>query len=118
MAFAKRFDDFPSLAEVISGHCREEVVLDLIVEAAIPETDKRAGLYVASGKDLVVQIVEGIVLVGDEHPFVIRGKYRAEVQAKQQLMDQGKAQNLPRTEYVEQQSKVQAKVDSHERGID
>ena len=118
MPFTKGFDNFPSLTEVIPGHCSEEVVLDLIVEATIPEIDKRVGLYVVSGKDLVVQVAQGVVLVWNEHPFVVRGKYQAKVQAKKQLMDQGKGQNLPRAEDIEQKSEVQAKVEYHQRGID
>ena len=96
--FTEGFDDFSGLTEVVPGHGREEVVFDLIVEAAIPEIDKGVGLHVSSGKNLVVQVVQGVVPVGDEHTLVVWGKYQGEVKAEKHLMDHGKGQNLQRTE--------------------
>jgi hypothetical protein len=116
--FTKGFDYFSSLTEVILRHRREEMMLYLKIETTKQEINKRHGLYVASGKDLLVNVVHGLVLVGDQHPLVVRGKYQTKVQAEKQLMDRSKGQNLPRIEQIEQQSKVQAKVESHKRGFD
>jgi hypothetical protein len=45
-------------AQVRAGHVREQVVLDLVVEAAEEDVDNAAAAHVAGGQDLASQEVE------------------------------------------------------------
>jgi hypothetical protein len=63
MGLAEGFDDFLRFSQFVPGHVREQVMLDLVVESAVPEVGKRVGFHVSGGEHLAAQKVQSAVLV-------------------------------------------------------
>ncbi len=63
------------------------MVLDLVVEAAVPEVGDRVGDDVAAGRDLPAQEVHPAVLAQHGHCFVVGREDRDHVRAEEPAMD-------------------------------
>ena len=60
---AEGFDDLLRFSQSVPGHGWEEVMLDLVVQTAIPEIGEGAGFDIAGSKHLLAQEVQGAVFV-------------------------------------------------------
>ena len=95
MFFAEGLDERPCLSQFVPGHGWEQMMLDLIVQSAIPEVDQGRTLDIAGRKHLLAEEVRWAGLVHDGHPFMVGGTDRTEVQAKKRVMDDDEQKNLP-----------------------
>ena len=111
---AEGFDNTLGFSQSISRHVWEQMVLDLVVQPAIPEIDQRMSLDIAGGKYLLMQEVHWTILVQDEHSFMVGGKDRTKVEAIEHVMDDHKQNYLPDVQPKEQQAKVEHVVEDHE----
>src|SRR5262245_54930174 len=80
---AERSHDSLRPLQLVPRHAGEQVVLDLVVQSAVPEVGERVSLNVATGQDLAPHEVELAVAVQSRHPFVVGREHGAEVQAVQ-----------------------------------
>ena len=79
---AELSDDRSGSSEFVSGHSGEEVMFDLVVEAAVQEVGHRVGFDVAGGQDLGAYEVQRVVGIQDQHAFVVRREYHAIVDSE------------------------------------
>src|SRR5258706_5409507 len=66
-------DDLLRFSQFVPGHGREQVVLYLVIQRAIPEVSQGMGPDIAGGKYLLTQEVYGAVPVQNEHALVVGG---------------------------------------------
>ena len=76
------------MPQVGAGHGGEQVVFDLVVQAAQCEVSQPAAADVAGSKDLAAQKVGPVGCRQDRHALVVGGERRAQVQAEQALLHQ------------------------------
>ena len=69
-------------AQVRSGHAREQVVFDLVVQATQDEVDDSAAADVAGGQHLPAQVVPLFSRLEDRHALVVRGERAAHAEAE------------------------------------
>ena len=112
---AEALDDRLRHFEPVAGQPREEVVLDLIVEAPVPEVGDRVGQNVAAGQHLAAKEANLAVLLQKRHGLVVGREDRDHEQTEQPAMDGHEKHGLQRFEKVEQQAEVQREVD-HDEG--
>ena len=74
-------------AQAGTGHGREKVMLDLVVQAAQRKVSQPAAADVARGEDLTAQEIGLVRPLQDRHSLVVRGERGAKVQAEQALLD-------------------------------
>ena len=111
MLLTEGLDKRPRLPQSVPGYSWEKMMLDLIVQSPIPKVDQRRTLDVTRCKYLLTQEVRWAVLIHDEHPFMIGGTDRTEVQSKKRVMNDNKYKNLPETQPPEQQTNVKPIVE-------
>src|SRR6185437_8129825 len=86
--FAECPDQDLGVPEVGAGHGGEQVVLDLVVQAAQRQVGEPAAADVAGGEYLAAQEVAAVGGGQDGHALVIGGERAAQVHAEQALLDQ------------------------------
>src|SRR5688500_16037848 len=111
-------DDEACCLEVAPGYLREQVVLDLVVEAAVPDVNPRAGHDIPAGQDMAVEEVDVAVGVRDVHSLVVRGKDAAHVQAGDQVVHQHEEACLPPGQREQQDASVDTEMERHAHGFD
>ena len=79
MLLAEGFDEWPCLPQFVPGHSWEQMMLDLVVQTAIPEVDQGRTFDVAGCEHLLTEEVRWAVLVHDGHAFMVGGAYGTEV---------------------------------------
>ena len=87
MLLAEGLDHRPCLSQFVPGHRWEQMMLDLIVQSAIPKVDQGRTLDIAGRKHLQAEEVLWAVLVHHQHPFMVGGTDRTEVQPEERVMD-------------------------------
>ncbi len=98
------------LPQVGPGHAREQVVLDLVVEAAQHEVDDRRALDVTGGQHLLAQEVEVVLGGQHRHALVVRCERHAHVEAEQRLVDADERERHPDRENRENRCQVGGEV--------
>ena len=68
---AEGFDEKLRFSQSVPGHSREEVMLDLVVQTAIPEIGEGAGFDIAGSEHLLAQEVQLAVFIQNRHAFVV-----------------------------------------------
>ncbi len=111
-------DDRLRFSQLVAGQPREQVVFDLVVEAAVPEVRDRMGQDVAARQDLPVQEVQLAVPAQNGHGLVVRCKDRDHVRAEEPAMDGDEEHRLQRFQYREKQTEVQREVRADGEGFD
>ena len=106
MLLAEGFDDLLRFSQSVPGHGWEEVMLDLVVQTAIPEIGEGAGFDIAGSKHLLAQEVQRAVFVQNKHAFVVWRGDGTQVQAKKRPVDENKHGGLPDAQLGEQQANV------------
>jgi len=79
MLLAEGLDKRLCLSQFVPGHGWEQMMLDLIVQSAIPEVDQGRALDIAGCKHLLAEKVRWAMLVHDGHPFMVGGTDRTKV---------------------------------------
>ena len=69
------------------GHGREQVMLDLVVEAAEHGFGQPPAADVAGGENLLAQEVQAVLLAQHRHALVVGGERAAQVETEQPLLD-------------------------------
>ena len=87
MPLAESFYYLSCFSQLVAGHQREQMVLNLIVQATVPEVSNGARFDVAGGEHLRAQEVQGVIFIKNQHPFMIGGEDQTIVQAEKPLMD-------------------------------
>src|SRR5216683_1680240 len=93
-------------AQVRAGHGGEQVVLDLVVQAAEGEVGQQPAADVAGGEDLAAQEVTPAVRVEDEHALVVGSEGAGQVQAEKALLYQDEYHGLDGREHQEDDGEV------------
>src|ERR1700722_6371244 len=88
-------DNLLRFSQPVSGHGREQVVLDLVVKATIPEAGQGVGFDIAGSEHLLMQEVQWAVFVYNGHTFVVGSSDRTQVQAEQRLVNDNEQNHLP-----------------------
>ncbi len=114
---AEGLDQGPCLSQSVPGHGREQMMLDLIVQSAIPEVDQGRALDIAGRKHLPTEEVRWAGLVHDGHPFMVGGTDRTEVQTEKRVMDDDEQKNLPGAQPPEQQANVESVVEGQQQRL-
>lgn len=89
--------------QLIAGHGGKKMVLDLVIEPAVPEVDDRMGAHVARRQHLLFEKGQRVVLVDDGHALVVGSENRPEVEAEEGAVDQEENQRVERPQGKEQQ---------------
>ena len=110
---AERFDRRLRSSQFVARDLREQVMLDLVVQTTVPEVGKGVGLDVSAGENLPAQEGQPAVLVQNGHAFVVGGEDGGQIQTVKPLVDDDEQHGLPKGQKVDQQAKVQHKVDGH-----
>jgi hypothetical protein len=85
---AERFDQGLGAAQVGARHRWEQMVLDLVIQAAQGNIGQPAATHIAGGQYLAAQEVAPVARVQDRHALVVGGEGAAQVQAEQALLHQ------------------------------
>ena len=104
------FDDVLRFFQSIPGHGREEMMLDLVVQSAIPEVCEGVSANIARREHLLVQKVYPAIFVQNRHTFMVRRGNRTQVQTQKCSMDDKEQYRLPGVQLREQQAKVEQVV--------
>lgn len=115
MRFAELANDRLGGAQAVARNGGEEVMLNLVVETAVPEVGDRVRFDIASRDYLTSQEVEGGLFLQHRHAFMVGGKNGAEVEARETLVNQHEYYGLPDAETEKDNAKV-ADVVSHKQG--
>ena len=107
----KYFNNFLRLTKIVSWHGCEQMVLDLAAELTEEEIGKAIRQKVSCGDDL---LMEKVHLFNQRHPFMIRGKRHAKVEAKKRLVDKKEHDAMYRPQKVNQKSNVEHKMHREE----
>src|SRR5918994_1153187 len=105
-------------SQLVAGQPREEVVFDLVVEAAVPEVGDRVGCDVAAGQYLPAQEVHLAVAVQEGHGLVVWCEDRDQVGAEEPTMDGDEEERLQRLQHREQESEIQREVCADRQGLE
>src|SRR5215218_9956938 len=111
-------DDRLRYPQPVAGQPREQVVFDLVVEAAVPEGGDRVGYDVAAGQHLPAQEVHLAVAVKEGHGFVVWCEDRDQVGSEEPAMYGDKEERLQRLQHREQKSEIQRVVRADRQGLD
>ncbi len=104
---AEGFDDRLCFPQFVPGHDGKQMMLDLVVQPAIPKVDQGRTSDSAGGKHLAAEKVQRTVFVQNEHPFMVWSDDRTQVQAKKRLMDDNEQDHLPDVQAREQQAHIE-----------
>jgi len=104
-------------AQVAARHAREQVVLDLQVEAAHEPVDRPAAADVARGQDLAGEEVDPRVPRDQRHPLVVGGEGRAHVDAEAGELHGEDGCTQARPEQGEDQAREHGQPDRQEHGL-
>lgn len=102
-----------------AGHAREEMVLDLVVEAAEEPVGQGAAADVAGGEHLAAQMAPALASfgVGHLHALVVGREGHAQVEAEQRLVEGGEDECLAKREGGQQQRRVGNGMGHQEDGL-
>src|SRR6266550_3105048 len=117
MLLAERPDERSGPAQAGPWHAGEQVVLDLVVQAAEQEVDEPAAPDVARGQHLAPEEVQVVLFGHHRHAFVVRRERAAQVQAEQALLDGHEGHRLHRREHQRHGREVAAEVHRQQRGL-
>ena len=117
MLLAESLDERLCPSQVVPGHGWEQMMLDLIVQSAIPKVDQRRTLDVAGRKHLLTEEIRRAVLVHNRHPFMVGGADRTEVQPKERVMDDDEQEHLPEAQPPEQQANVESVMEGQQQRL-
>src|SRR5919106_3107687 len=118
MGLTKYFDRRLCRFELVPGHMGEEVMLNLIVQAAKPEVGERVRSDISGREDLLSDPIERTVALEHEHPLMIGCKGGAHIQSKKHLVHQNESHPLPHPQEREHAAQVDQDVDGYERRLD
>ena len=88
----------PGPTQVWPWHAREQVMLDLIVQATEQKIHDVTGAHVAGRQDLPAGKVVPVALGENRHRDVVRGEDEAQVHPHRDVMDDREEQRAPRAE--------------------
>ena len=84
---AERPHDQLGLLMVVARQVGEQVVLDLVLQSAVPEVGNETRFNISGGEHLSSQKVQGLIFIQNQHSFVIGSEDCTVVKPKQTLMD-------------------------------
>ena len=106
------------MAEVRPRHAREEVVLDLVVEAAERHVHEGATAHVPRGQHLAQERVRGLLGTQDRHALVTGREGAAQVDPERGLVHRREDERLRPGEGPRQEGDVRDEVDGEEHPLD
>ena len=113
LLFAILADDHLSPVEPVPRHRWEEVVLNLVVQAAVPEVGQRASGDIARGDHLFAEEIEPAALLDEGHTLVIRSEDRAVVDAEERLVNREEAERERPAIHLIEEEAVEGEVNRH-----
>lgn len=72
MLLAEGFYDLLCLFQLVAWHTGEEMMLDLVIESAIPEVIEGMSIHIAGRDDLPTQEIQLRCMLQDGHSLVVR----------------------------------------------
>ena len=104
--------------QVRARHAGQEMVLDLVVEAAEEEVGERIAAHIAGGEHLAAQVAPAGALLGHRHALVVRCERTAQVQPEQGVVQQREDDRLAERKGAEQQGRVAREVREKQPALD
>ena len=98
---AEGLDSFLRFSQLVPGHVQKQMVLNLVIEPAVPEVSKGIRFHVSGSKYLPLKKIKPVMFIQHKHALVVRGKNGTYVKAKQHLMDHDEQYSLPGTQEIE-----------------
>ena len=104
--------------ELVPGHVREEMMLNLIVQPAKPEVCQGVRSDISGREDLLAESTQCIGALQHKHPLMVGREDGAHIQAEQHLMYQDEDRALPHAEERDHDTQVKADVDGHTKRLE
>lgn len=98
---AESLDSFLCFSQLVPGHVQKQMVLNLVIEPAVPEVSKGIRFHISGSEYLPMKKIKPTIFIQHKHALVVRGKNRTDVKAKQHLMDHDEQNSLPGTQEKE-----------------